>query len=113
MKWPVKPLRNAPCSTPDEGGSMSMLSSEWILAFTVFAMSMSISPGPNNLMIMASSSSFGLVRTLPLMFGVSIGWLCLLMIASFGVAGVIEHAPSTHVVLKAIGALYLLYLAIR
>jgi threonine/homoserine/homoserine lactone efflux protein len=91
----------------------SMVSLGWVVPFLVFAFSMSISPGPNNLLVMATSSSVGIARTLPLMFGVCLGGFGLLLISSFGASGIIQQVPAMYVVMKVIGALYLIYLAAR
>lgn len=40
-------------------------------ALAAFAFVTSVTPGPNNLMLMASGANFGLRRTLPLMLGVA------------------------------------------
>ena len=40
----------------------------------VFSVVSSITPGPNVLMIMASSTNYGYVRSLPHIFGVALGF---------------------------------------
>ena len=53
-----------------------------LLAFITFAFVMSVTPGPNNMMLLASGVNFGLRRSLPHMFGISLGFM--LLVASVG-----------------------------
>jgi len=84
-----------------------------ILAAALFALVSSITPGPNNLMLAASGLTFGFRRTLPLWLGISVGFQCLLFGVALGLGRVFEAWPAMHVVLKGVGAAYLLYLAWR
>ncbi|AZO13188.1 MULTISPECIES: LysE family translocator [unclassified Mesorhizobium] len=81
------------------------------LALLVYAFVTSITPGPNNLMLLASGVNFGLVRTVPHMLGISIGFLLLLLAVGFGLGAVLTAFPALHTALKVAGAAYLLYLA--
>ena len=49
------------------------MTQDLLLALMGYALATSITPGPNNLMLMASGANFGLARTLPHMLGVSLG----------------------------------------
>ncbi len=82
-----------------------------ILAFCVFAFVSSISPGPNNLMLLSSGVNFGFRRSLPLMFGIFIGFYILLMSVGLGIGQLITRLPWAFELLKWCGASYLLYLA--
>ncbi len=84
---------------------------ELLLALAAFAFVASITPGPNNLMLMASGTNFGLRRTLPHMIGVNIGFVLMLLLVGLGLAQVFETYPVSYAVLKTVSALYLLYLA--
>ena len=44
-------------------------------AAAMFGFVTSITPGPNNMMLLASGLNFGVRRTLPLMFGISTGYV--------------------------------------
>ena len=90
-----------------------MLTTEWLISFLAFAISMSISPGPNNLMVMASSSNFGLVRTMPHLLGIWIGFFGLVVFTSLGVGSIVQSVPGVYIVMKVAGALYLFYLGVR
>lgn len=80
-------------------------------ALLLFAFASSITPGPNNIMLMTSGANFGFRRTLPHFLGVDVGFGVL--IASIGLAGVLARAPKLLDGLKLVGAAYLLLLAWR
>ncbi|MDE2429913.1 MAG: LysE family translocator [Burkholderiales bacterium] len=81
------------------------------MAFALFALVSSITPGPNNLMLLASGVNFGFRATLPHMLGISIGFMVLVMSVGVGLAGLFKIFPWLYVVLRWAGAAYLLYLA--
>ncbi|MBZ9670476.1 LysE family translocator [Mesorhizobium sp. ESP7-2] len=87
------------------------MSLDAFLALLVYAFVTSITPGPNNLMLLASGVNFGLVRSVPHMLGISIGFLVLLLAVGFGLGAVLTAFPTLHTGLKIAGAVYLLYLA--
>jgi threonine/homoserine/homoserine lactone efflux protein len=81
------------------------------LALLVYAFVTSITPGPNNFMLLASGANFGIVKTVPHMLGISIGFLVLLLAVGFGLGAVLTAFPALHTGLKIAGGIYLLYLA--
>ncbi|TIW21588.1 MAG: LysE family translocator [Mesorhizobium sp.] len=87
------------------------MSLDAFLALLVYAFVTSITPGPNNLMLLASGVNFGIVKTVPHMLGISIGFLVLLLAVGFGLGAVLTAFPALHTALKIAGAAYLLYLA--
>src|SRR5690606_14213519 len=82
-------------------------------ALILFAFVTSITPGPNNLMLMASGVNFGFRRTVPHMLGIGAGFLSLLLGVGFGLGAVLAAFPALHAALKVGGGAYLLYLAWR
>ena len=64
-----------------------------VLAFLPFAVSMSFTPGPNNLMLANAGARFGFARTLPHQCGVVLGFAVMTFTVGFGVAGLIKAAP--------------------
>ncbi|MGD9912914.1 MAG: LysE family translocator [Rhizobiaceae bacterium] len=82
-------------------------------ALLLYAFVTSITPGPNNLMLLASGVNFGFVRTIPHMLGIGAGFLSLLLAVGFGLGAVLTAFPSLHLALKVAGGAYLLYLAWR
>lgn len=84
-----------------------------VASIVTFAVSMSISPGPNNLMVTASGANFGFLRTIPHMLGVSFGFPVMLLAVGLGLGQALQAAPQVHAVLRWVAAAYLLYLAWR
>jgi threonine/homoserine/homoserine lactone efflux protein len=78
-----------------------------------FAFVSSITPGPNNMMLLASGANFGLRRTVPHMLGVSLGFGFLVLAVGLGFAGVVTAFPWLYDALRWGGAAYLLYLAFK
>lgn len=87
------------------------MSTDVFLALLVYAFVTSITPGPNNLMLLASGVNFGFVRTIPHMLGIGIGFLILLLAVGAGLGAVLLTFPVLHTGLKVAGGAYLLYLA--
>jgi threonine/homoserine/homoserine lactone efflux protein len=88
-----------------------MFPAELFAALVAFAFVSSITPGPNNLMLMTSGTNFGFVRTIPHMLGVSVGFTLMIVLVGAGLAKVFELYPLAHTVLKYGSVAYLLYLA--
>lgn len=84
-----------------------------IPALAAFALVSSITPGPNNLMLMASGANFGFARTMPHMLGIGVGFMVMVLLVGAGLAQVFDAYPISHKVLKSVSVLYLLYLALR
>ncbi|MBW8724875.1 MAG: LysE family translocator [Inquilinus limosus] len=84
-----------------------------LLALCLFAFVTSITPGPSNLMLLASGASFGLWRTLPQVAGITLGFTALLLAVGLGLGAALAAWPALHIGLQAAGAAYLLYLAWR
>ena len=78
-----------------------------------FAFAASITPGPNNLMLMSSGARFGLRRTLPHVIGVTFGFGVLALCVGQGLAQILQAAPALEVVMKAASAVFILYLAYK
>ena len=84
---------------------------ELLLALVAFAFVTSITPGPNNLMLLASGAAFGFRRSVPHMLGVGIGFVAMTVLVGLGLAGLIEAAPGLRLALKAAGVGYMLWFA--
>ena len=82
-------------------------------ALVVFAFVSSVTPGPNNLMLLASGVNFGFRRTVPHMAGIGFGFWLLLMAVGLGLGAMLSAFPALHLALKIAGGAYLLYLAWR
>jgi threonine/homoserine/homoserine lactone efflux protein len=82
-----------------------------LTALAAFAFVSSITPGPNNLMLMASGANFGFRRTIPHMLGVGLGFVFMVMLVGAGLVQVFDAYPTSHTILKVVSVAYLLYLA--
>ena len=89
------------------------MSAELFTALLGYAFVTSVTPGPNNFMLLASGVNFGFVRSIPHMLGISIGFFVLLVAVGLGLGAVLTAFPALHVALKIVGGAYLLYLAWR
>lgn len=86
---------------------------QFVLPMLVFAVSMTITPGPNNIMILSSGLNFGIRRSLPHFLGICIGFPVMVALVGFGFGVVFERYPGLHDAIRVIGILYLFYLAWR
>ena len=86
---------------------------ELLSALALFALVSSVTPGPNNLMLMNSGANFGFRRTLPHLLGVTIGFVIMLMLVGLGVMQLFDVFPLSYQLLKVLCIAYLLYLAYK
>ena len=86
---------------------------ELLIGLVAFALVASITPGPNNLMLMASGANFGFYRTVPHMLGVGIGFSLMVVLVGVGLVQLFDAYPLSHTLLKVVSVAYLLYLAAR
>jgi threonine/homoserine/homoserine lactone efflux protein len=84
---------------------------ETLPALALFAFVTSVTPGPNNLMLMASGANFGFRRTVPHMLGVSLGFVLMAFLVGVGLAGLFQTYPAAQTALKVISVVYMLWLA--
>lgn len=80
-------------------------------ALILFAFVTSVTPGPNNMMLMASGANFGMRRTLPHMLGVAIGFVFMAVMVGAGLIQLFDRYPIIYDVLKWGGIAYMLWLA--
>ncbi|KWH51537.1 LysE family translocator [Burkholderia anthina] len=92
---------------------MEFLTLSALPAGMLFALVTSITPGPNNTMLLASGVNFGFRRTMPHLFGISIGVAILMLCVGFGLGEAFRRVPILYTVLEAASVAYLLYLAWR
>ncbi|MCX7558527.1 LysE family translocator [Sulfitobacter sp. F26204] len=84
---------------------------EILPALALFAFVSSATPGPNNLMLMASGANYGFRRTVPHMLGISVGFAVMMLLTGMGLAQVFERFPISYTLLKFASVTYMLYLA--
>lgn len=82
-------------------------------SLVLFVLVAAFTPGPNNIMIMASGLNFGTRRSFPHLLGICFGVPTLIIALGLGLAQLFETLPLVHEVIRVIGLAYLLYLAWR
>ena len=82
-----------------------------VMALFVFVTS--VTPGPNNMMLLASGVNFGYKKTLWHLAGISFGHFIMLMAVGSGLETIFTAYPITFQIMKIIGLIYLIYLAIK
>lgn len=82
-----------------------------LLAFVLFAFATAGTPGPNNMMLLASGANFGFRRTILHILGISAGLGVMVVAMGWGLSGVFRAFPILHEILKWLGAAYMLWLA--
>ncbi|MBK8769128.1 MAG: LysE family translocator [Rhizobiales bacterium] len=87
------------------------MTSEHIAALAAFCFVTAISPGPNNIMLMASGVNYGVRRTLPHVAGIVVGWPLMVLLVGLGLGQVFELFPGAYTALKLISGAYMLWLA--
>ena len=90
-----------------------MMSPTLFVGLLLFVVVASITPGPNNLMLMASGATFGLKRTAPHLAGVVLGFGAMILVVGLGLAQVLKASPLVFAVLRWGAAAYILYIAWR
>lgn len=82
-----------------------------LFALALFAAATLFTPGPNNLMLMASGANFGLRRTMPHLTGVAYGFPFMCLPVGLGVMQLFDMWPPAYLVLKTASVAYILWLA--
>ncbi|KIF95441.1 LysE family translocator [Enterobacter cloacae] len=86
-----------------------------ILIFTMFlfSLTMSISPGPVNMVIISSGASYGFRKTFPFVSGATIGFTLLLIVIGFGFYTTIEKYPFFFKYLNVAGSAFIIYVGYK
>jgi threonine/homoserine/homoserine lactone efflux protein len=90
-----------------------LISLEVLAALAVYSLATTITPGPNNLMLLASGVNFGFRRTIPHMLGISLGFVIMAIPVGLGLGALFMAVPGLHLMLKVAAGVYMLYLAWR
>ena len=80
------------------------MSLELLLAFAGFAFFSSVTPGPNNAMLLASGVNYGFRRTMPHITGITFGFTAMFVLVGLGLGAVSTALPQLHAVLRYGGA---------
>lgn len=81
------------------------------LSLVLFSFVSSITPGPNNIMLLASGVNFGFRKTIPHMLGIAFGFGLLLLGVGLGLKELFEQFELAQTVIKVLGAIYMIFLA--
>lgn len=84
---------------------------EIFAALLAYGFVTSITPGPNNIMLLASGLNFGFRRTLPHMAGIALGHAFMVLVVGLGLVGIFTSYPPARMVLSVVSVLYMLWLA--
>ncbi|MGL4858158.1 MAG: LysE family translocator [Enterobacteriaceae bacterium] len=84
-----------------------------IFAMGMFALSMSISPGPVNMVTVASGANHGFWRTFPFVSGATIGFTILLIFVGFWFIKMIENSPLFFKYLGLAGSVFIIYMGYK
>jgi threonine/homoserine/homoserine lactone efflux protein len=87
------------------------MTADLLLALIAFAFVTSVTPGPNNMMLLASGVNFGFRKTIPHMLGIGIGFGFMLLMVGLGIGQVFVQFPQAYTALKVISVIYMLWLA--
>jgi threonine/homoserine/homoserine lactone efflux protein len=82
-----------------------------LFGYLIYASLMSITPGPNNLMLLSYGKAYGFSDSRNVMLGIFLGFFLMLCSAGYGISKIITSSPTAGLVLKIIGSLWMLYLA--
>ena len=86
---------------------------ETFLALVLYSFATSITPGPNNLMLLASGTNFGMQRTVPHALGIGFGFVVMTILVGLGMGAVEQILPGFSTVLRMASLAYLAWLAWR
>jgi threonine/homoserine/homoserine lactone efflux protein len=84
-----------------------------LYALIVFCFVSSITPGPNNLMLLTSGVNFGFRRTIPHMLGVGLGFTLMVGLVGVGLDATFTRFPALFPIMRYAGVAYMLWLAAK
>lgn len=89
-----------------------MTFAQWML-YTLVVVAIIATPGPSALLCMTHGATHGYRRTLATVMGGMSASVCLMLLSSLGLGAVVASSSEAFLVIKWVGALYLVYLGIR
>jgi len=84
-----------------------------IVSIALFWFVTAYTPGPNNVVASYSGFNFGIIKTIPHILGVTLGFTSLVIFLTIGLINVFKLFPIIQVVMKYLGTLFLIYLAYK
>ena len=93
----------------DEGPDS--MTTDIFLAFCIYAVAMSITPGPANFLVLASGARHGVLQSLPVIFGIATGLGAMVLVSGMGLFELLGKSPAFLLALKIVGLVYIAWLA--
>ena len=90
---------------------MPAMTAATLLPFLVFATVASITPGPNNILVMSTTATRGLRAGIPMVLGVALGFGFMVTVVGAGLAAPLIRFPVLQTAMRWIGVAWLLLLA--
>ena len=87
------------------------MSADLFWALALFVTAMTVTPGPNNTILLASGVNFGFRASVPLVAGICFGLFAMVALIGLGLGQIFETHPWILKVLSWAGGAYMLYLA--
>ena len=84
---------------------------EILIPIFIFSASATITPGPNNIMLMTSGMNFGISKSLPHYLGICLGFPMMVILIGLGFGFIFDSFPFIHLFIRIIGITYLLFLS--
>ena len=84
-----------------------------LLLLIGISFSLGFTPGPNNAIASFSGFNFGIKKTLPLIFGVGLGYTILVILTNFVLISTFKQYPVIQEVIRILGTFFLIYLAYK
>ncbi|MEK4721321.1 LysE family transporter [Priestia sp. FSL W8-0524] len=84
-----------------------------LLSFLLYIFVTSFTPGPNNIMAMLFANEYGLKKTIKFCLGVGTGFLIVMLLCSYFNILLENFIPKIEFFMEILGAIYMIYLAIK
>ena len=84
-----------------------------IVSIALFWFVAAYTPGPNNVVASYSGFNFGILKTVPHILGVTLGFTSLVLFLTIGLINVFKLFPIIQEIMKYLGTLFLIYLAYK
>ena len=84
---------------------------EALLGLVGYSFVAAVTPGPNNVVLWGIGLRYGFRAAIPYLLGIPLGVGLMVLAVAAGVGALVGHVPALEIGLKAIGSVYLLYLA--
>ena len=84
-----------------------------LIPLIFFSIAAAFTPGPNNIIGSYSGFNFGIKKSIPLILGVTFGYTILITLAAGGLSVIFNVYPILKTIIKAVGSIFLIYLAYK